>query len=150
MFDQLMGAQGGLAVLGIFSAAAIIAALFWLVVKRRRSPAERERRRRLGVHRKGRITNGMVIDFRVREATLGQAEEHLIDYQYVIRGIDYSTVQEVSGIAEIVRADPAGLIGAASVKYLPDNPYNSIVVCEEWSGLRGTAEEGQAEASAAG
>ncbi len=150
MFDQLMGAQGGLAVLGFFGAAGLIAALFWLVVKRRRSPAERERRRRLDVHRNGRIINGMVIDFRVREATLGQAEEHLIDYQYVIRGIDYSTVQEVSGIAEIVGADPAGLIGAASVKYLPDNPYNSIVVCEEWSGLRGTTEEGQAEAQAAG
>lgn len=149
MFDELTGAEGGLAVLGFFGAATLVAALFWLVVKRRRSPAERERRRRLEVHRKGRITNGMVIDFRVREATLGQAEEHLIDYQYVIRGIDYSTVQEVSGIAEIAEMDPAGLIGAVSVKYLPQKPYNSIVVCEEWSGLRGAGDEGGTEIQAA-
>ena len=76
-------------------------------------------------------------DFRVRELPLGQAEEHLIDYRYLIRGIDYSTVQDVSSLVEIVGSDPAGLIGAVSVKYLSSNPYNSIVVCEEWSGLRG-------------
>lgn len=139
MFERLIGAEGGIAVLGIVGAAALVAALFWLIVQRRRSPAERERRRRLEVNRDGRIVNGMVIDFRVREATMGEVEEHLIDYKYLIRGINYSTVQDVSTLVDVVGSDPAGLIGAVSVKYLPDNPYNSIVVCEEWSGLRGVA-----------
>jgi len=28
------------------------------------------------------------------------------------------------------------LVGVANLKYSPKNPANSILICEEWSGLR--------------
>ena len=31
--------------------------------------------------------------------------------------------------------DAARLVGSISVKYLRDNPANSIILCEDWSGL---------------
>jgi hypothetical protein len=34
------------------------------------------------------------------------------------------------------RLTSAALAGPAIVKYIPRNPANSIVICEEWSGLR--------------
>ena len=33
-------------------------------------------------------------------------------------------------------AEPDRLIGVVSLKYSPKNPANSILICEEWSGLR--------------
>jgi len=30
---------------------------------------------------------------------------------------------------------PSRIVGSATVKYQTRNPYNSIVVCEGWSGL---------------
>ena len=32
--------------------------------------------------------------------------------------------------------DPDRLIGPVYMKYTPRNPANSIIVCEQWSGLR--------------
>ena len=54
-------------------------------------------------------------------------------YSYTVGGVEYSAAQDVSSIREHVPDDPAGL---ATVKYISHNPANSIVICEEWSGLR--------------
>jgi len=37
----------------------------------------------------------------------------------------------------LLPADRMSMVGPASVKYDPRNPANSIVLCEQWSGLRG-------------
>jgi hypothetical protein len=50
--------------------------------------------------------------------------------------VDYSACQDVSALTDRIGQDPASMIGSVYVKYHAKNPYNSIVVCEEWSGLR--------------
>ena len=60
----------------------------------------------------------------------------MLSYSYHIGGVDYQCAQDITGIAAIL--DPAQVrIGfPCSVRYQPGNSQNSIVVAEEWSGLR--------------
>ena len=55
-------------------------------------------------------------------------------YSYDVRGVEYTASQDISRFTV-----PTGFfgLGAVCVKYDPRNPANSIVVAEEWSGLRG-------------
>ncbi len=88
---------------------------------------EREKRRRLLVNEKGRTLNAMITDF----------SEGKVCYTYEIFGVEYTAFQDVSALATLLPADPGTLIERpATLKYLASNPANSIVVCEEWSGLR--------------
>ena len=48
---------------------------------------------------------------------------------------EYAASQDVSKLAGLV---PKDVSNAASVKYDRKNPANSIVVAEQWSGLRGS------------
>lgn len=57
-------------------------------------------------------------------------------YSYTVRRIEYTAAQDISALRDRLPADPWVFIGPAMVKYSPRNPANSIVVCEEWSGLR--------------
>jgi len=98
----------------------------WFIPGWRVCPAERERRRRLKVNSLGRTGSAMIIDFHDGE----------VCYKYSIGGVEYTAFQDVSSLAEILPADPATLISRpATLKYLAGNPANSILVCEEWSGL---------------
>jgi len=108
------------------AAAALIALILWLVLRSRSSPAEQERKRRLAVQSKGRVCDGSIVDY----------HDGALYYSYSIAGIEYTASQDLSGLGELLPADPTTVIGPGSVKYLPRNPANSIVVCEEWSGLR--------------
>ena len=101
-----------------------------IVWRRRNDPIEKERRRRLEVNSRGRITTGVVLDI----------DGRLIHYQYAIGAVDYTSCQDVSAL-DRVGDDPKGIVGAVTVKYHQKNPYNSIVVCEDWSGLRGQQEQ---------
>ena len=117
------------------AAAALIGGLV-VYILRRPSPAERERRRRSQLHREGRITDGTVFDVGEPEQYAGPDSARLLYYKYSIGGVEYSACQDISTLAERVGNDPACLIGAVYVKYHSKNPCNSIIVCEEWSGLR--------------
>jgi hypothetical protein len=117
------------------AAAALIGGFVVYLVKRP-SAAERERRRRLKIHREGRITDGTVFDVGEPAEASGPESERLVFYTYSIGGVDYSACQDVSALTAHVGENPARLIGSVYVKYQAKNPYNSIVVCEEWSGLR--------------
>lgn len=108
------------------TAAGLIAAGIWQYLRTRVPPAERERRRRLAVHRWGRMGDAMITDFR----------DHVIYYTYEVRGVSYIASQDVSSLEEKVPAEPTAVIGLAGLKYHPRNPADSIVLCEEWSGLR--------------
>ena len=66
-------------------------------------------------------------------ATVFDVRENELFYSYTVGGVEYSATQDVSAIRERVPNDPAGL---ATAKYISRNPANSIVICEEWSGLR--------------
>jgi hypothetical protein len=97
----------------------------WVVHSSRRSPADREQKRRLAIHENGRLIEGFISDFR----------DGTVYYSYSWRGINYDTSQDLSALEGHVPQDPDRLIGAVTVKFLPNNPYNSMVVCEVWSGL---------------
>ncbi|MGH9722504.1 MAG: hypothetical protein ACRD8O_20020, partial [Bryobacteraceae bacterium] len=98
----------------------------WWVLTRRQPPAERERRRRLEVSRRGRMG----------EATVTEIRQDVVYYIYEVRGVAYTTSQDVSSLLDRFPGDPAKVIGLAGLKYNPQNPANSIIICEEWSGLR--------------
>ncbi len=98
----------------------------WMLWKSRRTPEERERHRRLMVHRHGRMGEAVVTDYR----------DDILHYEYEVRGVAYVASQQVTALRPWLPPDPASLIGQAAIKYHPKNPANSILLCEEWSGLR--------------
>ncbi len=107
--------------------ALLLAALAaWVLYRVRTTPLERERKRRLMVNRVGRMTDGMLTDL----------DENMLYYRYSAMGVDYDNSQDVSALAEFLPPDRDALVGMVTVKYAPRNPANSIVICEDWSGLR--------------
>ncbi len=111
-----------LGVLGLL----LLGLALWLYFGSGPTPAERERKRRLAIYRQGRVCDANVIDFR----------EDAVYYRYSIAGVEYTASQELTSLRELLPPDPFVLVGAATVKYSPGNPANSIVICEEWTGLR--------------
>ena len=118
-----MNPVASLAGAGVLAIAAGVA-IIWLA-RRRPTSEELEKRRRLRVNRLGRTIEGVIVE----------ADSHTLYYTYDVHGVQYSTTQDVSALLDLVAGDPARLVGSISVKYLRDNPANSIIVCEEWSGL---------------
>ena len=104
----------------------LIAGLVWIVQRYRRPPGQRERRRRLAVSRLGRLC----------EAIIDDVSSDTIYYSYSVRGVYYTACQDISTIREFLPDEPERLIGAATLKYLTRNPANSILVSEDWSGIR--------------
>jgi len=104
----------------------IIAIVFraWLV--RRPTAEELERRRRLGINQAGKMADGMILD----------VLESSIEYSYDVRGVEYIATQDISALQDRIPETRMSIAGPAGIKYDPRNPANSIVVCEDWSGLR--------------
>lgn len=117
------------AAVGLFAAARA------LVRSRRRTPEQRERERRDRINEIGRITDGTVIDVSEFPAN-GHGAIQLLIYQYDVAGVSYEASQDVTTLRHRVdlHSCKAGLM--TSIKYDPSNPGNSIVIAEEWSGLR--------------
>ena len=80
--------------------------------------------------RKGRTTSGVVMDIDEDDET------RLIHYTYKIGAVEYNACQDVTVLTELVGEDPSLIVGPAQVKFEKSNPYNSIVISEDWSGLR--------------
>jgi len=115
--------------------AAAAAYAFWLYNRRRPTPEEIERARRLQLAMIGRVVDGMLLDVRTMP---GEEDRTLtwLEYSYRIGGVEYECSQDITLMRDIV--DPAEVRAGfpCSVRYLPGSPQNSIVVAEEWSGLR--------------
>jgi len=109
--------------------AALVALAVWIVLRVRGNPEKRERRRRLNVHRHGRLG----------DAIITEASENAIYYSYSVRGVQYTASQDIAALREHLPAEAHRLVGIASLKYATNNPANSILICEEWSGLRAPA-----------
>jgi len=90
------------------------------------NPEKRERKRRLELHQRGRLGDALITE----------ASENMLYYSYSIGGVQYEASQDVSGLRDLLPPEPERLIGPASLKYSPRNPANSMLICEEWSGLR--------------
>ena len=113
-------------VIGAF-ALPVVAAGVYVVLRIRRKPKDKEQRRRLDVNSNGRLG----------DATILEIADDSILYEYSVRGITYTASQDISKLRGLIPGDPERLIGRpASLKYSSQNPANSILLCEEWSGLR--------------
>jgi hypothetical protein len=102
---------------------------------RRKTPDQRERERRMRISEMGRITDGTVIDVNEMQMN-GSGELQLLIYHYDVAGVSYEASQDVSSLRHMVdlHSCRAGLM--TSIKYDPGNPGNTIVISENWTGLR--------------
>jgi hypothetical protein len=113
-------ALGGLAIV-------LIALAAWIAFRVvHNNPEKRERRRRLHVNQHGRLGDALIT----------AATDSLLYYSYTVHGVEYSASQDIAVLRDRLPAEPGRLVGLANLKYSPKNPANSILLCEEWSGLR--------------
>jgi hypothetical protein len=94
-----------------------------------------ERQRRAFLNQIGRITDGTVID--VQELAFdNQRSATMLIYQYDVAGVSYEASQDVTYLRQWINLHSCRLGLPTSVKYDPQNPGNSLVVSENWMGLR--------------
>ena len=107
-------------------------------------PDEIERQRRAYLNQIGRIVEGQITDLvevaEDKARSKGNKEpdgrRKLVCYSYSISGVSYETAQDITsldgraGMERIITGLPA------SIKYDPSNPSNSILIADDWSGLR--------------
>ncbi len=124
--------------------AAVGGAFISKLLGRSPDPDEVERQRRAYLNQIGRIVEGQITDLvEVAEdkAQRKSAKEvggrrKLVCYSYSISGVSYETAQDITrleghaGMERIITGLPA------SIKYDPSNPSNSILIADDWSGLR--------------
>jgi hypothetical protein len=89
------------------------------------SPEELERRRRAMLNASGKLGDAMLLEMR---------ENHGF-YSYEVRGVEYTASQDVSALLDLLPAD-ASVSGVVYLKYDARNPANSMILSEEWNGLR--------------
>ena len=112
---------------------------------------ETERKRRLHLNQIGRIAEGQVVDLMQHPAEEAPASKrlfgskprplagrlrHIVSYSYSISGVTYQTGQDITGLESQVRLERLVAGQPASIKYDPSNPVDSILVADDWSGLR--------------
>ena len=97
--------------------------------RRTRITAEERERRRCAQ---------LVAGGKIHDAALVEIREILVFYSYLVRGVEYTASQDISRFAGQVALDFSG-VSVLGVRYDPRNPANSIVMAEEWSGLRGVS-----------
>lgn len=105
-----------------------LALLAQRIFRKKPSPEELERRRRLGIHQEGKLGDAEIIDV--------DPAVPLITYSYSVAGVGYTVAQELGALREMLPDDLMSMMGPVSIKFKPQNPANSIVLCEEWNGLR--------------
>ncbi|MBZ5703297.1 MAG: hypothetical protein LAN84_15800 [Acidobacteriia bacterium] len=142
---KMLLAAGGLSVTGI-------AVVSYAFLRPAANPDETERKRRLLLNQIGRIAEGHVVElveqggeptapsggmFRGKSVTpAAPAGRKLILYSYAISGVTYQTAQDVTGLDSQVNFEHLVPGQPASIKYDPANPTNSVIVTDDWSGLR--------------
>lgn len=128
-----------------------IGILFYAFFRPAPDPEEAERKRRLHLNQIGRIAEGQVVEltehpaeetseakgmFGAKARPLGRISRHIVSYSYSISGVTYQTGQDITGLESQVRLERLVAGQPASIKYDPSNPVDSILVADDWSGLR--------------
>ena len=107
-------------------------------------PDEIERQRRAYLNQIGRIVEGQITDLvevaedKARRKSTKEVDgrRKMVCYSYSISGVSYETAQDITslegraGMERIITGLPA------SIKYDRSNPSNSILIADDWSGLR--------------
>lgn len=134
------------------TAIAAIGMIIYALLRPAESPETLERRRRLHLNQIGRIAEGQVVELAEHPAEVteprrfsfgsrarNQADarpRQLVSYSYAISGVSYHTAQDITGLEGQIRFEQLVAGQPASVKYDPSNPCDSILVADDWSGLR--------------
>jgi hypothetical protein len=142
---KLMLAMGGAAI-------AALAMIAYAFLRPAVNPEEEERKRRLYLNQIGRIAEGQIIELverppeseEARKGLFGSSAHplkdmrprHLVSYSYLISGVTYQTAQDITGLESQIRLEQLVAGQPASIKYDASNPTDSILVADDWSGLR--------------
>ena len=119
-------AGGGIALGGVYA----------VLRRRKKTPDELERERRAWLEGTGRITDGTVIDVQELAAVNNHHSAVMLIYKYDVAGVTYECSQDVTQLRHWINLHSCRLGLHTSVKYDPQNPGNSLVVSENWMGLR--------------
>jgi len=134
------------------------AGAYFLFRKKPEDSHELERERRAYLNRVGRIVEGHILEVvddsgaaavetaqppQQQSTRLGKqtgpapknGAQKLLYYNYSISGVTYETAQDVTGLEEQAHLKRIAVGQAASVKYDPSNPSNSILLADDWSGI---------------
>jgi hypothetical protein len=95
-----------------------------------------ERERRAWLEETGRITDGTVIDVQELAPSDKRHAAVMLIYKYDVAGVSYECSQDVTYLRHWINLHSCRLGLHTSVKYDPQNPGNSLVVSENWMGLR--------------
>ncbi len=141
---MMLGVAGG--------AVAAIGLLVYAFARPTINPEEEERKRRLHLNHVGRIAEGQVVELSQHEAEIPEPRRKLlgskarpladnrprklVSYSYSISGVTYQTAQDITGLESQVRFERLVAGHPASIKYDPSNPSDSILVADDWSGIR--------------
>jgi hypothetical protein len=123
----------------------LLAVALWLVLRKRPTAEELERARRQFLVQSGRLVDGMLLDVCEVEATANSPGKSnpeaasiltMLMYSYQIGGVDYECAQDITALLGVVDAAEVRAGFPCTVRYQPGNPQNSIVVAENWTGMR--------------
>jgi hypothetical protein len=115
-------------------AIAAAGSLIWLE-RHRKTAEQREALRRQRLSTQGRITDGTVLDVQEMDSAGGHTVR-MVMYTYDVAGVQYDCSQDVTHLHQFLDLQSTRIGVAASVKYDPAHPGNSIVIAEDWCGLR--------------
>ena len=134
------------------TALAAVAMILYAFLRPAVDPEKEERKRRLHLNQIGRIAEGQVVELVEQAPVPKEARKgllrasarpladlrprHLVSYSYAISGVVYHTAQDITGLESQVRLERVVPGQPASIKYDPSNPVDSILVADDWSGLR--------------
>jgi hypothetical protein len=77
----------------------------------------------------------MLLDIFEVDAADGRTLTMLL-FNYRVGGVDYECSQDITNMGGVVDASQVRAGFPCTVRSQPGNPQNSIVVAEDWSGLR--------------
>lgn len=120
---------------GLALGLSLFAFTVWWIRRHRPTAEEIERARRDVLSAKGRLVDGMLLDVCEMEAADGRTLT-LLEYSYRIAGVEYECSQDITAMGDTINPADVRAGFPCSVRYLQHSPQNSIVIAEQWSGLR--------------
>ena len=128
------------------TALACLAGFGWYLTTRKRVSEEDrerllERTRRQDLVLGGRIIDGTVLDVSDLDPFEANRPDgmQLILYKYEIAGVAYECSQDITNLKDLINLADIRVGFPCSVRYDTRQPENSIVIAENWIGLRDTA-----------
>lgn len=110
--------------------------VYALLRRKPKTAEDIEHERRAWLEVTGRITDGTVIDVQELAAANNHHAAIMLIYKYDVAGVSYECSQDVTYLRHWINLHSCRLGLNTSVKYDPQNPGNSLVVSENWMGLR--------------